>query len=130
MQDQSAGRLQGGPLLSAISNAVVRVQREYLGRGPTSARTSLNDNTLVVVLEETLTKAEQSLAVQGQAEHVLITRHKFQDAMRHDMVVAVEELTGRAVLAFMSANHLDPDMAAEIFVLEARPSTGASTADS
>ena len=31
---------------------------------------------------------------------------------------AVEEITGRRVIAFMSQIHFDPDMAAEIFVLE------------
>lgn len=38
--------------------------------------------------------------------------------MRHDLVAAVEELTGRTVVAFMSDNHVDPDMAAELFVLD------------
>jgi uncharacterized protein YbcI len=31
---------------------------------------------------------------------------------------AVEEATGRTVVAFMSQVHFDPDMAAEVFVLE------------
>ncbi len=118
MQEQSSQPPQGGALLSAISNAVVGVHRDHLGRGPTSARAILNDNTLVVVLHESLTKAEQTLAHQGQAEHVLFTRQKFQEAMRNDMVAAVEDITRRPVIAFMSANDLDPDMAAEIFVLQ------------
>ena len=40
--------------------------------------------------------------------------------MRDDLVAAVELLTERNVIAFMSTNHLDPDMGAEIFVLEPR----------
>jgi hypothetical protein len=38
-----------------------------------------------------------------------------------DAIASVEELTGRTVTAFMSANHIDPDLAAELFVLEPAP---------
>jgi hypothetical protein len=33
----------------------------------------------------------------------------------------VETITGRRVLAFMSNNHIDPNLAAELFVLEPLP---------
>jgi uncharacterized protein YbcI len=130
MHEQSPTGLQGGALYAAISSAVVRIQRDYLGRGPTSARTHLNENTLIVELQETLTKAERTLAEQGEGEHVITTRHKFQEAMKSDLVGAVEDLTGREVVAFMSANHLDPDCAAEIFIFRpehAGASTGAAS---
>ena len=48
-------------------------------------------------------------------------RRAYQDAMRSDCVAAVQDLTGRTVQAFMSANHIHPDLAAEIFVLEPEP---------
>jgi uncharacterized protein YbcI len=38
--------------------------------------------------------------------------------MRPQFSAAIEEITGRKVIAFMSQVHFDPDMAAEIFVLE------------
>lgn len=38
--------------------------------------------------------------------------------MRSDLIAVVEERTGRRVAAFMSDNHIDPDFAAEVFVLE------------
>jgi uncharacterized protein YbcI len=41
--------------------------------------------------------------------------------MREDLVAAVEALTGRSVLAFMSDNHIEPDLACEVFVLEPDP---------
>jgi uncharacterized protein YbcI len=37
--------------------------------------------------------------------------------MREDLVGLVEEITGRTVIAFLSDNHLDPDIAVESFVL-------------
>jgi hypothetical protein len=49
---------------------------------------------------------------------VLDMRRAYQDAMRSDCIAAIEDLTGRTVQAFMSANHIDPDLAAEVFVLK------------
>ncbi len=108
----------GGQLASGISNAVVHVLGEYTGRGPTKARTYVNADAVTVVLEDTLTKAERQLVSDGNAPLVLQTRSVFQQMMRRDLVASVEDLTGRTVAAFMSANHVDPDMAVETFVLE------------
>ena len=111
----------GGSLPAAISNAVVRLLREYTGRGPTRARTTIRDNVVVVMLEQTLTKGERSLAQKGRTEKVLEIRHEFQEAMREESSAAVMQLTGRDVTAMLSANHIDPDLAAEIYVLDAPP---------
>ena len=113
------GRLQdGGSLASAISNSVRQLVAEYTGRGPTRARTSIRDNVVVVLLEDTLTKGERRLVAQGRDIRVLDYRAEFQAAMREDAIASIEKLTGRKVKAFMSANHIDPDLAAELFVLE------------
>jgi uncharacterized protein YbcI len=113
------GPLQdGGSLASAISNSVRRLVAEYTGRGPTRARTSIRDNLVVVLLEDTLTKGERRLVAKGRDVRVLDYRAEFQAAMRDDAIATIEKLTGRNVMAFMSANHIDPDLAAELFVLE------------
>ncbi len=109
---------RAGQLSAAISNAIVHLHREYLGRGPTKARTSIRDDTIVVLMTDTLTKAEHSLVADGKADEVLSTRHSLQGTMRNDMVSAVERLTGRTVMAFMSTNHIEPDLACEILILE------------
>ena len=111
-------RPTGGSLSAAISNAVVRITAEYTGRGPTKAQTSIRENMIVVLMQDTLTKAERTLLSSGQGDFVLETRSRFQAAMSADLVDAVELLTDRKVGAFMSANHIEPDMGAEIFVLE------------
>ena len=74
----------GAALYAQISNAVVQLLREYTGRGPTKARTTIRDNVVLVMLEQTLTKGEQSLANKGRAEKVLEIRHEFQEAMREE----------------------------------------------
>jgi len=107
-----------GPLTAAISNAVVRLLRDYTGRGPTRTRTTIGSDTVVVTLRDSLTKAERTLAERGQALEVLAMRRAFQDTMREDLIAAVEELTHRKVEAFLSDNLYDPDVAVEIFLLE------------
>ena len=109
----------GGSVTAAISNAAVQILAEYTGRGPTKARTSIRDDVVLILMQDTLTKAERTLLHAGQSDFVLETRHRFQTTMRSDLVAAVERLTQRNVIAFMSSNHTEPDMAAEIFVLEA-----------
>jgi uncharacterized protein YbcI len=117
----------GGSVTAAISNAAVQILSEYTGRGPTKARTSIRDDVVLILMHDTLTKAERSLLRAGQSDFVLETRHRFQTTMRADLVGAVERLSHRHVIAFMSTNHTDPDMAAEIFVLE--PLNGAVDGD-
>ena len=106
-----------GPRGLAISNLVVRLLSEYTGRGPTQARTHFNDNLVTVVVQDLMTRGEQSLIRDGRAQLVLDTRKAFQQTMRNDLTAGVEQITGRRVTAFLSANHLDPDIAIESFML-------------
>jgi uncharacterized protein YbcI len=107
-----------GALKSAISNAMVALLREHTGRGPTKVRTILSEDVVLVVLEDLLTRAEARLVEHGQAAQVLGLRKSIQTTMRDELVEVVQRLTGRRVIAFMSTNHADPDMAAELFMLE------------
>jgi uncharacterized protein YbcI len=108
---------------ASISNHVVRVMSEYTGRGPTKARTSINGDLVSVLLRDTLTKGERSLVADGRSQLVLDMRKAFQMTMRDDLVAGVEQIMGRKVVAFMSDNHIDPDFAAETFVLEPEASS-------
>ena len=101
-----------------ISRSAVQLLREYTGRGPTRARTTINTDSVMVVLGDTLTKGERKLAESGKAQRVLDVRHDFQLVMREELVAMVERTLDRNVIAFMSDNHLDPDLAVEIFILE------------
>jgi len=106
-----------GPQGLAISNLIVRLLSEYTGRGPTKARTHFNDNLITVVVQDLLTKGERSLIRDGKADLVLETRRAYQLTMRDDLTTGIEEITGRHVIAFLSANHINPDIAIESFML-------------
>jgi uncharacterized protein YbcI len=103
---------------------MVRLMHRYTGRGPTSSRTTVGTDLIVCVMGAALTKGEQTLVSDGKLELVLSTRRAYQDSMRADAISAVETIAGRRVLAFMSNNNIDPDLAVELFVLEPLPSVG------
>ena len=105
---------------AVISNRVVQLMSAYTGRGPTRAWVSVDGELISVVLRDTLTKGERSLVADGQSELVLSMRKAYQNTMREVLVEAIEEITGRKVLAFLSDNHIDPDIAVESFVLAPR----------
>lgn len=101
----------------AVSNHVIKMVSEYTGRGPTRGRTHFSENLVTVVLRDLLTRGERSLMRDGESDLVLAMRRAFQDKMAARLVLGVEDITQRRVVAFMSANHLEPDMAIESFVL-------------
>lgn len=115
------GREHDGALAAAISNAVVKALARTTGRGPTKAKTTIGDNGIFVVLQDTLTTGERSLSDAGDGAAVLDLRRRWQSVMEADVSREIEELTGRKVTGFMSDNHIDPDLAVEVFVLEPLP---------
>jgi uncharacterized protein YbcI len=114
-------QLDEGELTSRISTAVVRALARTTGRGPTKAKTTLGTNGVFVVLQDTLTRGEQTLADAGEGNAVLALRRRWQAIMEAEVSREIEELTGRKVIGFMSDNHIDPDLAVEVFVLEPLP---------
>jgi uncharacterized protein YbcI len=108
-----------------ISNLVVQSLRAYTGRGPTKVWTSIDADLISVVTRDLLSAGERSLIEDGRHELVLQMRQAYQYTMRTELVNGVQEITGRTVQAFLSANHLDPDIAVESFVLEPRPHSAA-----
>jgi uncharacterized protein YbcI len=124
-----------GSAAADISNAVVHLLSDYTGRGPTRARTYIQDDLITVVLRDTLTQGERSLVADGRTEIVLLMRKAYQRTMKTDLIAAIERCSGRKVTAFLSENHIDPDIAIESFVLEpagderigSPPDTGSAT---
>jgi uncharacterized protein YbcI len=103
---------------ATISTSAVQLLHEFTGRGPTKAKTVINEDLVTILLADTLTRGEQKLVDNGRTDRVLELRHDYQMVMRDDLVGIVERQLERTVVAFMSQNHIDPDLAVETFVLE------------
>ncbi|HWD77028.1 MAG TPA: Na-translocating system protein MpsC family protein [Solirubrobacteraceae bacterium] len=100
-----------------VSNAISRLHKQFIGRGPTNSRTAIDGNLVVCLLEGGFTRAEQTLNDNDKQDLVVAGRVGLQESMRQAMIAAVEEITGRRVRSFMSANDLEHDLQTEIFVL-------------
>lgn len=110
-----------GTLRRDISTALVSLYKEHFGKGPTRCRTYLEPDLVVVILGEGYTASERTLFEAGRWYEVRSARQIWQDSMQELFVTTIEELTGRKVAAFMSANRQNPDLAVELFVLEPTP---------
>ena len=100
-----------------ISNAISRLHKEFVGRGPTNTRTTIDGNLVVCLLEGGYTRAEETLTANDKSDLVHAGRLGLQDAMRQAMIAAVEQTTGRRVHSCMSANALGQGLQVEVFVL-------------
>ena len=108
-----------GTLRQDISTVMVGLYKDHYGEGPTRCRTYLHPDLVIVVLGGGYSAAEQTLWEAGKWYEVRQARMLWQDSMQAKFIGAIEEQTGRKVAAFMSANRQDPDLAVEMFVLEA-----------
>lgn len=126
---QEVERRQGGELLAAISNAMVRLRKEFAGKGPTEAKTYwAGDDLLIVLMGGGYTTAEETLYQEGRGDSVRDARQALQDVLEGRMRETVGGMTGREVVAFMSASHQSPDLALEVFVLAPTESDSPTTA--
>jgi len=106
-----------GEVRASISREMVRLQAEYYGKGPTRAKTYIVEDLVVVVLEESFTRAEKTLAGRGEREAIQHIRRRFQQQMAESFTSVVEQATGRKVRAFLSDTDIDRDVSVETFLL-------------
>src|SRR4051794_24619146 len=121
VDERSTTRDERGQVLLDLSNAVVRIHKQYYGKGPTKARSHLTHDLLTVILEGGYTRSEQTLLEHGHEAEVTLARAALQDSVESELRVAVEQILGRSVRSFMSANDPAGDLQAEIFVLASTP---------
>jgi uncharacterized protein YbcI len=105
-------------LRGRISHAMVGMKKDYYGKGPTKAKTFINDEYVFVVMHGGLTRNEEVLLAAGEQDLVRSYRLRFQEAMAQTTIGAIEELVGRKVLTYHSQILFDPERAIEIFVLD------------
>jgi uncharacterized protein YbcI len=106
-----------GDVLTAISDGLVTLLKEFYGRGPAQAKSYFQDDLVVCILRGGFTRVEETLLEGGRGAAVIEQRMEFQELMRDRFAAVVEEATGRKVIGFMSGNQHDPDMMCEVFLL-------------
>jgi uncharacterized protein YbcI len=111
--------IRRGGVLAAISNEMVRIHKEHLGRGPTKARTFFaGPDTVICLLEDSMTPVERKLTEMGEHSRVREIRLLFQYTAQQSFIDSVERATGRTVRAFISGIDAMTDVSSEVFVLD------------
>jgi uncharacterized protein YbcI len=111
--------IRGGQLLAEISTTIVGILREHYGRGPMKAKTYALDDIIVCVMRGSgFTPLEKTIMDSGEPDRVIAMREDFQRVMAGQYKAAIERLTGRKVLAFLSQAHVEPDITMEIFFVD------------
>jgi uncharacterized protein YbcI len=118
--DGNGGKRSEGPgsIAAQITTGAVQLFNKYTGRGPTRGQTVLHGDTVTIVLRGQLTPGEQKLVAAGREHEVRISRRAYQEVMQSELTAIVEGHLQRRVIAFLSDDHLDPDVAVEFFLLE------------
>lgn len=110
-------RRRHGDELTAISDGLVALIKEFYGRGPTQTKSYYQDDLVVCVMRGGYTQVEQTLREGGRGSAVIQQRMEFQELMRERFEAVIEGATGRRVIGFMSGNQQEPDLMCEVFVL-------------
>ena len=123
-----ADPLQGAPLgvaeLEAVSEAMGALHERYHGRRPATVRTQMmDDDMLACLLGEVYTDIEKTMIEMQRKAMVHETRSAFQQAMAKRFIDAIEGITDRKVLKFISTHHVGPDLELELFLLHPLSST-------
>ena len=118
----AAAPLAGEPLLAALTEAMVAFHERYHHRKPATAKSlMLGDDLLACVLSGVYTDVEKTMIEIQKTTIVQETRNAFQNAMQDKFINAVQDLSGRSVLAFISNHHVGPDVEIELFLLTPEP---------
>jgi uncharacterized protein YbcI len=115
--DTKSQRRYHGDVLTAISDGMVALLKEFYGRGPSRAKSYYEDDLVVCVLRGGFSRVEQTLLDGGRGPAVIQQRMEFQEVMRERFAAVIEGATGRPVIGFMSGNQQEPDMMCEVFIL-------------
>ena len=112
-----ASAQEHGEVLTAISDGMVGLLKEFYGRGPTRTKSYYQDDLVVCVLRGGFSRVEETLLHGGRGDAVIQQRMEFQELMRERFEAVIESATGRPVIGFMSGNQQHPDMMCEVFIL-------------
>ena len=115
--DAQTAPVAHGDVLTAISDGMVALLKEFYGRGPTRTKSYYEDDLVVCLLRGGFSRVEETLLEGGRGAAVIQQRVEFQEVMRERFANVVEQATGRRVIGFMSGNQQGPDIMCEVFIL-------------
>jgi uncharacterized protein YbcI len=104
MNQQGEGvRRTKGQVEAEISEAIIKFEKEYMGRGPTETKTHIIDDLVLVRLKGILTQAEYQLARTEDSpkgrELIKQVRHELLERGRPLLEAVIHDLTGQKTVS-------------------------------
>ena len=92
-----------GQVEAQISEAIIKFEKEYMGRGPDETKTYIIDDMIVIRLQRVLTPAEQQLAKSNDEANgrslIKQMRRELLEKARPLLAAMVLDITGHAVVS-------------------------------
>jgi uncharacterized protein YbcI len=92
-----------GQLEAKISEAIIRFEKEYMGRGPLETRTYIIEDLVLVRIKGVLTRAEQQLALSKEVmqgrQLIKQVRRELIESGKALLHAAISEITGKQVIS-------------------------------
>ncbi len=110
-----------GQLERKLSQKIQQFYRSNLGHQPSKVTCQLFDTKLVIILEDSITNAEQLLVNEGKNDLAEEVRSNLDEATKPKLQQLVEEITDVKVLDILSDATLDTGRTGMIAVLSATP---------
>ena len=108
-----------GQVEAQVSEAIIKFEKDYMGRGPTETRTYIIKDMVLVRLKGVLTPAEEQLAKTAEgADLIKKTRVSLLDAARHLLENIVVNITGCQVRSLHTDISTRTGERVIIFILE------------
>lgn len=101
-----------------ISNEIARLYKTRTGRGPRRVSTTITQDLVVCVLQDTHTLQEATILDAGAEDLVRDLRTRFQQHVGPDAVEIVQRATGRTVTGHVPGYSSALDTAVEVFLLD------------
>jgi uncharacterized protein YbcI len=120
-QDPAPRRDSAVDASQRISDEIAAIHRESYGESVEAIETHILDNLVICVLDINLLPHERTLLEDGRgADSIRQVRREFQETIGPTFAAAVEHMTGRRVIGFVSDTHIDPPFSIEFFKLAPR----------
>jgi uncharacterized protein YbcI len=84
-----------GMVEAEISEALIKFEKEYMGRGPLETRTWIVDDMVIVRMKGVLSRAESQLAKTGDGvELIKKVRTRMLEELHDEMYAVIKDITG------------------------------------
>lgn len=113
--------LTRGQLQRQLSQEIQAFYRRHLGHQPSKVSCQLFDTKLAVIIEDSITSAEQILVEEGKNDLAKRVRSNLDDAIQPELRQLIEEIVDVKVVDILSDATLDTGRTGIIVILNKKP---------